>query len=115
MVCGLSAIQLIPMDPQTAEGWGMLLGSWGGLMILGAGVVGIVMSLIHWSEWPLRLCSALCLSEVAVFIAEEENVVGGWAAMIYYVASSIAIALFCIRWFAFARKRGTPSPKTSSV
>jgi len=106
VVWGLSAVMSLPMTPDQAEGYGMLLGSWAAVMLLGAGGVALVYSIKLWREWPLPVSTVLCLSAVLIFLREDEGKVGMTRqALIWYVVCSLAIAFFCIRWFGHSRKQ----------
>jgi hypothetical protein len=106
VIIAVTIVQLLPLDFTTMQSLGMLAGLPLVMAAIAAGVVGTVLSFMRWREWPLLIMAALSASMVVVFLAEDEwKLVSGRVETAWSVAAAGALVLFCVRWFAFVRRR----------
>jgi hypothetical protein len=115
LVCSAFAIALLTSNSSEAEGYGMLGTLWGIPLILMGGVLGLILSVVHWREWPLLLMTAvllftIALGAIAIMVpgAEHWFSESAWAA---WLCGGLAILIFfCVRWFGFTRRRAAQGP-----
>jgi hypothetical protein len=109
--CAAPIASFIPVDITTAQVVGMIIGIPVLLATLAVGGIALVLSIIEWSIWPLKTMSLLIASLLLLFLAWEEwNVVGANVVFAWYGISTAILVGFCVRWFAFARRRALSTP-----
>jgi hypothetical protein len=80
---------------------------------LAVGLAAVVLSVVHWREWPLLIMLATIFSMPVVLSVPGEllqAVVPSWLA-----CSAAVLVFFCVRWFAFARKRAKQAQQAGKL
>jgi hypothetical protein len=98
------------MDSGTGQVLAMLVGMPVLFSIPVAGVAGIVLSLIEWRrKWLLVTMSAATASQLLllVYSLDDQKLLGEVPVLVFYVGATALVAVLCVRWFAFTRKRAT--------
>jgi hypothetical protein len=73
--------------------------------------IAIVISLIHWREWPLLVMSASLVVVLGVHLVEEADAfVGEYGSLALLNAVGITMVFFCVRWFTVGRRRVERQP-----
>jgi hypothetical protein len=88
-------LTLLPLNESARVALGMLVGIHVMMSALVTGVAGVVLSLIHWKEWPLLVMSAIVIP--VVFLAGDE-----WRLVDGLI---VVQAFLCVRGFGFTRRR----------
>ncbi len=115
-ICAIQLASLLPLDVTTAQGLGMLVGIPVVLAMLAAGIVAVVLSIVEWREWPLPAMSAVSASMLLTLLAEIEwKLIGSSVALAWYIGSTALLVFFCVRWFAFTRRRAAQTPATGRL
>ncbi len=113
VICAVALFSVLVQDNNTRNALGMLIGIPFALTAVAAGVVGLVLSVVHWREWPLLLMSAVVASMILAFLAKEEwNLVGEGFVDAWCTCATAVLIFFCARWFAFTRSRATRAQAT---
>ena len=100
VLCVGPLMLLLPLDFNTAQVLGMLVGIPVAMATLAAGLGVVVLSIIEWREWPLMTMLAAMASLLLIFIAEEKwELGGGDAVLISYVGVTAILVFFCVRWY----------------
>lgn len=113
VACGGALIGLLgahfPIDVTTVQVVGMVIGIPVVMATLAALALAVVLSVIEWRRWPLPVMAAASVSMVVLFLLVDEGVYSpGWAITVAWNGICVAIMVFfCVRWFAFARRRET--------
>lgn len=105
-ICAFWIVAILPVDDDTslALAWAVMLPATMGIPLVAA--AALVLSLTNWREWPLLMVWAVNASMLLVFLAEDHwKLVSPNFAIAWYMGSSAVVVFFCIRWFAFARRR----------
>jgi hypothetical protein len=87
--CATALVSILPLSADAHEALGMIIGFYVMGSAIVAAIVGIILSLVNWREWPLWVTSAIVVP--LVFLAGDE-----WSPV---DASVVVLIFFCIRWF----------------
>ncbi len=113
VLCALPIALSLPLDFTTSQVLQMTVGFPVAMSTLAAGLAAVVLSIIKWREWPLMTMSAASISLFLVILAVVEwEVVGEIFMAVWYVLVTAFMVFFCVRWFAFARRRATQTQAT---
>jgi hypothetical protein len=113
VLCGVPLMSFLPLNEVTVQVLGMVVGIPVVLAMLVAGLVAVVLSIVEWREWPLVMMSAVSLSLLLIFIAENEwKLVSRDIVLAWYVGSIAVLVFLCFRWFAFTRRRAKRTQET---
>ena len=84
---------------------------------LGAGLVAVILSFIERRERPLLAMSATIATMFFFLLAVDWWSIGEdrVLAQLTWYGGSVLLAFFCVRWFAFARRRATSARATSEL
>jgi len=78
------------------------------LIVLFATPAAIVLSIVERREWPLPIMAVLLISMTYVFLSIDVRGAGSggsYVGPIWYILGSTVMLAFCVRWFAFKRRR----------
>lgn len=110
LLCGLtalviSAMSVIPMDPGSAGGLGILVAVPLFLVSLAAMVSGLLLSVRLWKDWSLRILSGMSILFLVEFLFEY-----GSAGFYNAVTGLYGVGVVAISgaWFVGVRKRRFP-------
>lgn len=113
-ILAYGVVTLIPMDFTTAQGLGMLVGFPVFLILLVAAITALVHSVRLFREWPLPVMSGLLITIPIALAAWDETIPGRNARVSGWIIIAVAaMVLFCVRWFAFLRRRHVQVPGDS--
>jgi hypothetical protein len=90
---------LLPLTQGDREGYGMLLGvpiMFGAFI---AGGVGLVLAIVHRSEWQLGAMAVASVVFLATWALDEETM------MVAAVLYTVVLISFCGGWFFFRRRK----------
>jgi hypothetical protein len=95
--------KILPIDPDSGQALFMLL--WVPILFatLFAAIAAFVVSILEWREFPLVIMMGTSASMLFVSLAVD------YVEPYWYVGGTAILVAFCIRWFAFARRR-QPAP-----
>ncbi len=103
--------KLLPINPEAGQVLLMLLTIPIVLIALIAPAVAFIVSVMEWREWPLLIMTGILASMMFVFFAIDKRglgMEGSYVEPMWYVGGSVILIAFCVRWFAFVRRRGAP-------
>jgi hypothetical protein len=105
-VCSVPIIQYLPLSFATWQAFAMLIGLPIALSGIGAGIVGIVLSVVNWREWPLALMSLTNVAMLLLFLGNDEwKTISDRGEAVGCGFGTAILVLFCARWFFVVRKR----------
>jgi hypothetical protein len=86
-----------------------------GVPTLAAALAAMVLSVVHWREWPLLIMTAISGSMLLVFFAQDKWKLGEGVGLAWFAGCATALVFFCARWFAFTRRRTTQAQQTGKL
>jgi len=99
--CVFVVLSILPSANTEAEAaYSELIAYLGIFVILIAGLVGLVLSVLHWREWPLQVMSVAFVVAVITILFEENNIVS----TAVWLGATLVCIVFPVRWFRSARR-----------
>jgi hypothetical protein len=104
-LCAMFLSHVVPYYFPNQKGFEILFLLNFGVPTLAAALAAMVLSVIHWREWPLLIMTALSGSIPLVLFAQDKWKLGEGVVLSWFAGCAAILVFFCVRWFAFTRRR----------
>lgn len=92
-------LETVPMSAADQQGFAMLFGTWLAVASLGSIPLALVLSVVHFREWPLLLLSVLTAGLAAAVVTETD------AAAPFALPYALTVMAAQALWFSWRRRR----------
>jgi phosphotransferase system glucose/maltose/N-acetylglucosamine-specific IIC component len=99
VLCFGPLLWMLPIGQGDKEGYAMLLGVPLMFAAFIAGIIGLVLSIVHRKEWPLGAMAAASVIFLLSWSLDEQVMM---VAAVLYLAVLVS---FCARWFFYRRRK----------